>query len=146
MTLSGTYSRNIDEQFRLAVPKRLREQFSEGKISHLYLAPGTERSLALYSETAFEKLAQRLSERTTNRTDFRNYLRLFYARAEKVPLDSQGRIRIPERLHKLADLGRDVVLLGVHDHVEIWNTAHWDAFLAKHSANFDDMATQAFEA
>jgi MraZ protein len=145
MTLTGTYSRSIDEQLRVAIPKRLREQFSEGKLSHLYLAPGTERSLSLYSQQAFDRLTKRFAERSTNRADFRNYLRLFYARAEEVPLDGQGRIRIPERLHSLADLGREVVLLGVHDHAEIWNTTHWDAFLDKHSTEFDDMATQAFE-
>jgi MraZ protein len=145
MTLTGTYSRTIDQEYRLAVPKRLREQFSKGKLSHLYLAPGTERSLALYAPEAFDRLAQKLADRSTNRANFRNYLRLFYARAEEVPLDGQGRIRIPERLYQLADLGREVILLGVHDHAEIWNTEHWNAFLETHTTDFDTMATQAFE-
>ena len=29
MTLTGTYTRNLDEKQRLAVPKRLRKQFSD---------------------------------------------------------------------------------------------------------------------
>ena len=145
MALTGTYTRNLDETQRLAVPKRLREQFGEDSMTSLYVAPGTEHSLALYSPVAFEGLAERLAERTSNRAEVRNYLRLFYARAEEVSLDSQGRIRIPERLVEFAELKHNLVLLGVHDHAEIWDRNLWDEFLGKHTSQFDDMATQAFE-
>ncbi len=145
MILSGTYTRTLDDKHRLAVPKRLREQFGEGKLISLFVAPGTERSLALYSPPAFETLAERLAGRSSNRMQVRNYKRLFYARAEKVSLDSQGRIRIPERLVELALLQHEVVLLGVHDHAEIWDSKLWAEFLSEHSSNFDEMATEAFE-
>ena len=145
MTLTGTYSRTLDEKFRLAVPKRLRDEFGDPELSNLYVAPGTDRSLALYSPAGFSSLAQRLSERSPNRTDVRNYLRLFYSRAEKVDLDSQGRIRLPERLVSFAQLGHDVVLLGVQDHAEIWDRRLWREFLDSHTTDFDEMAAGAFE-
>ena len=145
MVLTGTYSRSLDEKRRLAVPKRLRDEFGNKDVTCLYIAPGTDRSLTLYAPDAFERLAQRLAQSSSNRADVRNYLRLFYARAEKVDLDGQGRIRIPDRLAMLAQLGREVVLLGVHDHAEIWDRAVWELFLEKHSTDFDEMAEQAFE-
>ena len=135
----------MDDKQRLAVPKRLRDEFAEEKLTELYVAPGTEKSLALYAPAAFARLAELLAERSSNRAEVRNYLRLFYARAEKVSLDSQGRIRIPERLVEHAQLKRDIVLLGVHDHAEIWDVTQWDEFVARHGASFDDMATHAFE-
>lgn len=144
MTLTGTYTRNLDEKQRLAIPKRMREQFGED-VTRLYVAPGTERSLSLYSPAAFEELARRLSERSPNRADVRNYLRLFYSRAEEVGLDRQGRIRLPERLVEFAQLKHDIQLLGVHDHAEIWDRELWEAFLGTQSAQFDDMAARAFE-
>ena len=145
MPLTGTYERNLDDKQRLAVPKKLREQFGDGELASLYVAPGTEKSLFLYSPQAFNTLAARLSEKASNRVEIRNYLRLFYARAEEVPLDAQGRIRIPERLVEFAALKHDLVLLGVHDHAEIWDKAVWDEFLLSRSNQFDDLATQAFE-
>jgi MraZ protein len=145
MPLTGTYSRNLDDKRRLAVPKQLRDEFGDAKLASLFIAPGTDRSLALYSEAAFDRLAQRLADHSPNSADVRNYLRLFYARAERAELDSQGRIRIPERLVQLAELERNVVLLGVHDHAEIWNQDHWESFLGEHSREFDRMASQAFE-
>ena len=147
MALTGTYSRTLDEKQRLAVPKRLRMQFAEsGKESaRLYVAPESEHSLGLYSPAAFEKLAARLAEKTTNRAEVRNYLRLFYARAERVDLDGQGRIRIPDRLVEYARLDHAVTLVGVHDHAEIWDSKLWQEFLEKHTPNFDEMAMKAFE-
>jgi MraZ protein len=48
-------------------------------------------------------------------------------------------------LAELAGLQRDVVLLGVHDHAEIWDAKLWDEFLTRLSPEFDAMATQVFE-
>jgi MraZ protein len=145
MPLTGTYERNLDDKQRLAVPKRLKEQFGEGELTSLFVAPGTEKSLFLYSPQAFNTLAAKLSEKATNRVEIRNYLRLFYAQAEEVPLDSQGRIRVPERLVAFAELKKDLVLLGVHDHAEIWDKDVWSRFLTTSGAQFDQLATQAFQ-
>lgn len=146
MALTGTYSRTIDEKRRLAVPKRLRVQFATSgeEPTSLYVAPETEHSLGLYSLESFEKLAARLADGTTNRAEVQNFLRLFYARAERVDMDGQGRIRIPERLMDYAQLKHDVMLLGVHDHAEIWDSATWEQFLEKHTADYDEMARKAF--
>ncbi len=145
-SLTGTYERTLDQKFRLAIPKPLRRQLSQEEVLTLFVAPGTERSLFLFSPASFHDLGDRLAQRGTNRTETRNYLRLFYSRAEEVSLDGQGRIRIPERLVEHAALKHDVVLLGVHDHAEIWDKGLWDAFLAANSNQnqFDEMASQAF--
>jgi MraZ protein len=145
MTLSGTYTRSLDEKQRLAVPKRLCEDFNEPDLKSLFVAPGTEKSLMLYSPAGFEKLARKIARQSSNSVEVRNYKRLFYSRAERVELDAQGRIRIPERLVEFAGLSRDVVLAGVHDHAEIWDATAWAGFLNSTSPAFDDMATRAFE-
>lgn len=145
MALTGTYTRSLDDKSRLAVPKQLSDQFKEVELRSFCLAPGTQQSLVMYSPTGFERLARRISKQSSNRAGVQNYKRLFYARAEQVELDAQGRMRIPERLVKFAGLQRDVVLLGVHDHAEIWDAAVWENFLNQHGPAFDDIATQAFE-
>src|SRR6185503_8258637 len=104
-----------------------------------------DKSLLLYSPAGFEKLARRIAKKSSNRVEVRNYKRLFYSRAEKVDLDTQGRIRLPERLTEFANLTRDIVLVGVHDHAEVWDAAAWATFLEQAGPAFDDMATQAFE-
>ncbi len=145
MVLTGTYKRSLDQKNRIAIPKKLREQFSNEKIKNLYIIPGTETSLSLYSPETFNQLSDRLKEVTTNKSPFRNYLRLLYSRSEEVPLDQQGRIRIPDRLVNLASLKDELILIGVQDHAEIWNKSSWDSFLDSHQDDFDKLATEAFE-
>ncbi len=145
MTLTGTYHRNLDDKQRVAVPKRLRDQFDNKPLTSFYVCPGTENSLALYSPSEFDRLGQRLSAKSSQRPDYRTYVRLFFARSECVPLDSQSRIRIPERLVELAGIQKELVLLGVHDHAEIWDQAVWNGFLDSHKAAFDELAATAFE-
>lgn len=109
------------------------------------MAPGTEQSLALYSPAAFQRLAERLESRSSNRTEVRDYTRFFYSQAEHVEFDAQGRIRIPERLVAHAQLKHDVFLLGVRDHAEIWDQAIWNDYQTQRISQFDDLATKAFE-
>ncbi len=147
MALTGTFERALDDKKRIAVPKTLRDEFgssvTEG-IQHLYVAPGQDKSLALYAPAAFEVLAQRLAGSTSSRSEVLNFQRFLFSRAEKVELDSQGRIRIPERLVGFAELKREVVLLGVQDHAEIWDKELWQDFENRVAARFDEMAQTAF--
>ena len=148
MTLTGRFERALDDKSRIAVPKTLREEFStsasaEG-VTQLYVAQGQDKSLALYAPAAFEGLAQRLASSSSSRAEVLNFQRLLFSAAEKVELDGQGRIRIPERLVEFAQLKREVMLLGVQDHAEIWDKAVWNEFEQRHSARFDEMAQAAF--
>ena len=76
--------------------------------------------------------------------DVRDFSRLFYARAQPAEIDDQGRIRIPAELVALASLQREAVLLGVQDHMELWDKQHWDDYLAKRQERFDQIAEGAF--
>ena len=139
MALTGTYLRTLDDKRRLAVPKRVKDDFAEPNLESLMIAPGTEKSLVIYSPQGFDQFAARLSGAPENQ----RYLRLFYSSAERVEFDSQSRIRIPDRLADYAGLNRDVYLLGVQDHAELWDQHAWDAFVATHTPEFDQLALQA---
>lgn len=143
MSLTGTYHRTLDEKQRLAVPKRLRDELCDESNPVLYIAPETEQALTLYSNTEFKRRAETLAESLPQQASLRNYRRLYYSQAEQVEVDGQGRIRLPERLVSFAGLEQEVVLLGVHDHVEIWDRSRWQQFLDQHASGFDSLANAA---
>ncbi|MBI1313758.1 division/cell wall cluster transcriptional repressor MraZ [bacterium] len=145
MTLTGTWPRSLDEKGRLAVPSRLRADLGGDDLKALFIAPWTDMSLAIFTPTAFDALSARMSDKSAAKLDVRSYMRLFYGQAEKLDLDAQGRLRIPERLKALAELQREVVLLGVSDHLELWDRTRWDEYVAKLSPQFDEIAEQAYE-
>ena len=134
MLLTGTYVRVVDDKQRFALPKPLRDAIEHPRVSVLFIAPGTDGSLALYTEQAFSQLAEQVGSSSPAAQDTRAFSRLFYAQAQRAEIDRQGRIRIPKELATWADVEREIVLLGVRDHLEIWNRSRWESYLAdKHS-------------
>jgi MraZ protein len=144
MALTGTFARSLDEKLRVAIPKRLRDMVDCRPGGSLYVAPGTDGSLAIYTEESFARLADRLAGMSPTQQQVRAFTRLFYARAQQVELDKQGRVRIPAALAELAELGREVVLLGVQDHFELWSARRWESYLGERQAHYDEIAEAAF--
>ncbi|MCA9108345.1 MAG: division/cell wall cluster transcriptional repressor MraZ [Planctomycetaceae bacterium] len=143
MSLTGTYLRTVDDKQRLAIPKKLKEGLTSETDYTVYLAPETDRALTLYSGSEFERRASLLVDLAAQRAEVRNYQRLYYSQAEQIEIDGQGRIRLPERLIEFAGIEQEVVLLGVHNRVEIWDRVRWDDFLKGHREDFDKMSSAA---
>ena len=100
--------------------------------------------MAVYEDRA-RALSAKLDETPATDAEARVFRRLFFAQMEEVDLDKQSRILIPDRLAEIAGLEHEVILLGVRDHMELWNTARWNAYLKKHAAKFDKFAEEAFQ-
>ena len=145
MALTGTYERTMDDKLRLAIPRQLRDGFRDESSEELYLAPGNEGCLSVFSKAGFEVFATKMATVSTGRVQVRNFLRLYYSQAECVQVDKQSRIRIPDRLVKMAELKHNVVLIGVHDHVEIWDKERWDSFLSQNGSQFDALTSEALD-
>lgn len=143
MLLTGTYPRALDDKGRLALPKRVREVLAEP--ATLYVTPGPDQSLWLYTEAELERLAARLDQAPATDAEARVFRRLYFAQTEAADLDKSGRLLVSERLAKFAGLQKDVVLIGVRDHLELWDAARWQAFVEANAARFDTVAEKAFE-
>jgi MraZ protein len=144
MTFTGTYCRTIDEKCRVAIPKSIRAVLGEGVEVTIYLAPGTNDSLNLYTEEGFERLAKQLAGVSPTGADVRAFSRLFYGQAQRVTVDRQGRVRVPGELALWAGLKREVVLLGVRDHLELWDRGRWEIYRDETKPRYDEIAASAF--
>ncbi len=144
MLLTGNYVRTLDEKQRMAIPRRLRDAMGFPNNTVVFLAPGTDGSLTLYTEEAFSRLADQLDQVSPTRSDIRAFSRMFYAQAQQVEMDRQGRLRVPPDLCSLASLTKEIILLGVRDHVEIWDRASWERYLEEKQQNYDEIAETSF--
>lgn len=111
----------------------------------LYVAPGTDGSLAIYPEKSFSRLAEKLDAGSPAGQDTRAFSRMFYAQTQRVEMDSQGRIRIDPELVALAGLKDEVVMVGVGDRLELWDASRWEAYRAEQQTKFDELAERAFK-
>jgi MraZ protein len=135
MLLTGTYPRTVDDKGRLALPKRIRELLKEP--TTLFVTPGPDKSLSLYTEADLERLGRKLDEAPATDAEARVYRRLHFGQTEAVDIDKAGRMLVPERLAQLASLQKEVVVVGVGDHLELWDAARWTSFVNEHAARFD---------
>ena len=147
MLLTGAFKRSIDEKRRIAIPKRFRDSISSEKdaVPVLYIAPGTDGSLTLYTEASFTRLANQLDNSPPTGKDVRAFSRLFFSRAEAIEVDRQGRIRIPTELADLATLKNEAMLIGVRDRMEIWDIKKWQEYIAANEAEYDELAEKAMD-
>jgi MraZ protein len=141
--LTGTYPRSLDEKKRVALPRRIREIL--GEPATLYITPGPDQSLWLYTQGALERLAERLDTAPATDAEARVFRRLYFAQTEAVDLDKAGRILVPERLVQFAGLSQEVILIGVRDHLELWDASRWQRFVEQHAPRFDSVAENAFK-
>jgi MraZ protein len=146
MLLTGTFPRVIDDKRRLGIPKAIREQFEKPAPRRLYIAPGSHQSLWILTPDQFERFGQRLMENRPSGEELAAFRRLYFARAEPSDIDKQGRILIPERLASHAVLGTEAVLIGMFDHLQLWNPARWADYEKQHEGKFDTTAETVFSA
>jgi MraZ protein len=59
-----------------------------------------------------------------------------------VRVDRQGRMPVPAQLRGMAGLEREVVLVGMKNHLELWRKDAWEAYQAKMGSQFETMATE----
>ncbi len=144
MLLTGTHPRTLDDKKRLTLPKRLREQV--GEVTQLFVTPGSDQSLWVFTKEELERFSAKLDLTPATDSQARVFRLLFFAQLEGVELDRMGRILIPDRLVQFAGLEHEVVLLGVRDHLELWDSKRWQAYFDLHSLEFDKAADQAFRA
>src|SRR5262245_36007101 len=142
MLLTGTHPRTVDDKNRLILPKKVREQL--GDVPQLFVTPGPDQCLWGFAQENLERLAGKLDEAPATDAEARVFRRLFFAQMEAVDLDKAGRILIPDRLAQFAALTKEIVLIGVRDHLELWDAAKWNEYLGQHGPRFDAIAEGAF--
>jgi MraZ protein len=143
MLLTGTHPRTLDEKKRVGLPKKVRELLQDPET--LFVAPGPDGCLWIYTQDGLELLAAKLDQSPAADVDARVFRRLYFAQAEAVDVDRSGRILIPDRLIQFAELKHDTVLIGVRDHLELWDATRWQEYLTANAPRFDAVAEGAFQ-
>ena len=135
--LVGTYEHLVDEKNRLTLPAKFREAFGDGVV----LTRGLEKCVFAYRREDWARLVEsRLAALDPFSEAARRLQRYFFAgAAEDVP-DKQGRVTMPAHLLEHAKLGREVVVVGVHDHLEIWDRSAWRRELERVEGSAEDVA------
>jgi len=144
LLLTGEYEHVVDGKNRVLISNRLRNQIDADEHgSNFYLVLGANGILCLYPEKYFEQIALAVAPRATAPDEAVAFERISFALTSRVELDRQGRLLLNERLRKRAGLKDHITLVGVRDHIELWNSENWEQYLTDHMAQYQKQMSQA---
>ncbi len=144
MLFLGEYEHSLDSKQRLAIPSELREVLNPAVNGDSFVAvPGADEVLTLWPNLTFEELAKGHGGSLIGDEVLRRFERSFFSQAARCPLDSAGRIRIPERLLSRFGLAGVVTILGVRDHLELIASATWKAQEKERNSSASELSRQA---
>jgi MraZ protein len=135
----GTYRYKIDPKGRLPVPAPFRKALVQGGATTL-VATVLDQCLAIYPPAEWERLEAQLGALPAFSKPVKALSRLLASRASDCGMDVQGRIRLPPALRSAAGLGREAVVLGVLNRIEVWAPETWETFLRESERILDDVS------
>ena len=114
--LLGEHHYQMDPKGRISLPVDYREELRTG----VYITLGMDGCLWAFPDEEWERQRRDIESWPLSAPGNRGYARVFFGNAERVDLDSQGRLVVPRRLRDKARLEKDVVVMGVGSRLEIW--------------------------
>ena len=137
----GEFRHNLDAKGRIALPAKFRAKLSGGAI----ITRGLDHCLFVFTSKDWDILAQKLVALPLAQANSRAFVRLMLSGATDVELDSQGRILIPDYLRKYAGLGKDAIVAGLYNRMEVWDTKVWSEYKAKTESQSEEIAEKLGE-
>lgn len=129
----GSFEHSLDDKNRLLIPSRLRGELG----AKLFIMKGYEGSLAIYPEAKFENYLKKLESLPFESKLSRDIERISLSSVFELDIDKVNRIQIPTALINKFKITKDVVVVGVIDHIEVWSKSKWDVYLKDNEAEFE---------
>lgn len=139
--LIGEYKHTLDPKKRVSLPAKFRKEMGK----EVVVGCGLDKCLSVYTTSEWKKFAGQLSEMSMMQSDKRSFNRFILGSASSAPVDSLGRILIPDNLKEYAGLKEKVAIIGVHSRLEIWDEGSWDDYKKKVASQADLLAEKLGE-
>ena len=118
IVFQGPAALTLDGKGRIAMPARHRELLAAMGVSQLTITKHPEGSLMIFPRPAWEIFRDRVAALPMEASGWK---RVFLGNAMDVEIDASSRVLIAPELRLSAGLVRDVMLLGMGSHFELWD-------------------------
>lgn len=122
--LYGYRVHKLDAKSRVAIPAHMRGRLGEEFVASL----GLGDFVALYPQDQWEALLEKVQNSKLSGEKKKTLSMYLIASADKMSLDSQGRILLSDRLKNKVNLAgeKEAVVFGNINHIEIWNSTMFE--------------------
>jgi MraZ protein len=142
----GNSEHSIDTKQRLAVPAKFRAGWDTQKDGTAwYCIPWPTGHLRLYTEGQFREIAEAQQSSLTPAEEEAGLDTTLYGLAERLEMDSTGRITIPKAHMEMTGIGAEVVVVGARARLEIHDKSRWAANLSDRFKQLPDLISKINE-
>ena len=134
----GSAPAKIDDRGRLKVPTDFRRALEEAYGVDVFVTSAQGDSTLLYPLQIWDEIEQQLAKLPRTHAAKRRYLERVSYYGQQGKLDAQGRIVIPPLLRTSARMVGEVVVLGMQDHLQVWNRELFERRLAAEPMTDED--------
>jgi len=121
----GSSFHTIDSKGRIIIPARFRDVIKADG-SYGVMLSRMDGALIAYTYDEWRKIENRILSLAEKSESMRRFRRVFIGGSFECPCDKQDRILIPQNLREYGGFEKDIVLVGVLDHFEIWSRDNWN--------------------
>lgn len=131
-SLIGSYTARFDKSGRIKIPEKFRTAIEEQHGRELFVTSLTDEAVQIYPLSIWEKLAGITREGFLHlKPDVRMFMLRVNRKGTQYEIDSKGRVLINQTLREKAKLEEQVEIIGLNDHLEIWNKERLEEVLEK---------------
>ena len=141
LVFQGASALSLDAKGRLAVPARHRDALQALCNGQLTLTKHPEGCLMVFPRPAWEVFRDKVAALPMSASGWK---RIFLGNAQDVEIDSAARVLVAPELRAAAGLSKDVMLLGMGSHFELWDAQRYAAHEAEVMAQAMPDALQDF--
>jgi MraZ protein len=128
----------MDDKGRLKIPTDFRRLLEERHGPDLFVTSVQGDSALVYPLAVWEEIEARLQSLPSTDPAKARYLERVNYFGQQVQVDVQGRILLPQILRESAGMNGDVVVMGLVDHLVVWNRERFQARLNEQPFTEDD--------
>ena len=134
----GSFAHSLDEKGRLMIPRKMREELG----FKVYIMKGFDGSLSIYTVERYQKLVEEFNKLSFTQQRNRDYLRAQFATTYEMDVDKLGRLQLPTALLNKFSISRNVIVLGIGDHIEIWDAKKYEEYENSVRNDFEKIAEE----
>ena len=116
----GSSALALDAKGRMSVPSRHRDALLLQCEGRLTLTRHPDGCLLLYPRPVWESVRERIAALPIGASGWKRFV---LGNATDVEMDGSGRVLVSPELRRAAGLDKDVMLLGMGAHFEVWDAA-----------------------
>jgi MraZ protein len=142
--LIGNYTAKFDTSGRIKIPEKFREVIQANYGLDLFVTSMKDESVQIYPLAVWLEMTRMTTEGAVSlRPDVRKFMLRVNRNGARHELDSKGRVLISQALREKARLQEEVEVIGLSNHLEVWNKDALDAILEEtplSDADFENIA------